>query len=88
MKNLLLIVICIITFSACGQQLRDNYSSLEAISFIAAGIADTVSKVPVIDEYNNITYMNVIIIDDVPYYPAMSNGAGLRYFKADKYHDR
>ena len=75
-------------FFSCEPQLRDNYSSMEVISFIAAGIADTTSStVPVVDEYNGINYMSVITIDGTPYYPSMSNGAGIRYFRADKYEE-
>lgn len=73
-------------FFSCEPQLRDSYSSMEAISFIAAGMADTTSHtVPVVDEYNGINYMNVITIDGTPYYPGMSNADGIRYYRADKY---
>ena len=73
-------------FFSCEPQLRDNYSSMEVISFIAAGLADTTSHtVPVVNEYNGINYMSVIIIDGIPYYPGMSNADGIRYYRADKY---
>ena len=82
------IIIILGTFVSCEPQLRDSYSSMEAISFIAAGVADTTSStVPVVDEYANVIYMSVITIDGIPYYPSMSNGAGIRYFRADKYQE-
>ena len=86
MAIIVIMIITITTFMSCEPQLKDSYSSMEAISFIAAGVADTTSQtVPVVDEYNNINYMSVITIDGVPFYPSMSNGAGIRYFRADKY---
>ena len=82
------IILTLGIFFSCEPQLRDSYSSMEAISFIAAGIADTTSStVPVVDEYNDINYMNVITIDGVPYYPSMSNADGIRYYRADKYEE-
>ena len=88
MAIIAVIIMTLGIFFSCEPQLRDSYSSMEAISFIAAGIADTTSQtVPVVDEYNDINYMNVITIDGVPFYPSMSNGAGIRYYKADKYQE-
>lgn len=82
------IIMTIGIFMSCEPQLKDSYSSMEAISFIAAGVADTTAQtVPVVDEYNNINYMSVITIDGIPFYPSMSNGAGIRYFRADKYQE-
>ena len=81
-------VIIIGIFMSCEPQLRDSYSSMEAISFIASGLADTTGHtVPVVDEYANIIYMNVITLDGVPYYPSMSNADGIRYYRADKYEE-
>lgn len=86
MAIIAVIILTLVTFMSCEPQLKDSYSSMEAISFIAAGIADTTEQtVPVVDEYNTVNFMNVITIDGVPFYPSMSNGAGIRYFRADKY---
>ena len=91
MRLMAIIAVIIMTlgiFMSCEPQLRDSYSSMEAISFIAAGIADTTAQtVPVVDEYNNINYMSVITIDGIPYYPGMSNADGIRYYRADKYEE-
>ena len=88
MATIAVIILTLGIFMSCEPQLRDNYSSMDVISFIAAGTADTTAyTVPVVDEYNSINYMSVITIDGTPYYPSMSNGAGIRYFRADKYEE-
>ena len=88
MAIIAVIIMTLGIFFSCEPQLRDSYSSMEAISFIAAGIADTTSQtVPVVDEYANVIYMNVITLDGIPYYPGMSNADGIRYYRADKYEE-
>ena len=86
MRNLLIIMIIGIIFMSCKPQLKDSYSNVEAISFIATGVADTTSQtIPVVDELSNVISMRIITIDGVPFYPGMSNGGEIRYYKADKY---
>ena len=88
MAIIAVIILTLGIFFSCEPQLRDSYSSVEAISFIAAGMADTTAQtVPVVDEISNVIYMSIIIIDGTPYYPGMSNADGIRYYRADKYQE-